>query len=415
VKKIHIGEIIIGEEERQALLEVIDSGRITEGPRCREFESGFADYIGTRYATVVNSGTSALILGLKALQEDGRFPKIVPGKKVITSPVTYVATSNAIRLCGMEPVYVDIDPQTFKLKTGQVEEAVQGHGEDNIGLILPVHLMGYPNDMDELLEIAGKYDLQIFEDCAQAHGSIYKGRTLGTIGLMSAYSFYIAHNIQVGEMGALLTSDLNLSTLAKQLKANGRSCDCVQCTRNTGRCVKQNGSEPMEEDPRFSHDMVGYNFKTMDFCGALGCVMLKKAEGIRLQRYHNVKKLNELLADCADVMQLPEANRDYSYLGYPLIIKADSGISRAKLLFLLEEMGIENRPLFGCIPLHQKAYEEYKAVYEGRLPNADHVGKHGFYIGCHQFLDESDLERIASSLIQVLKQSELKNSVLCAD
>ena len=402
-KKIRIGEIILGEDEKAALHTVIESGYITEGKFSHKFEIGFADYIGAKAGVITNSGTSSLLLGIKALQIDERFPKIAAGKKVITSPVTYAATSNSIVLSGMEPVYADIDPATFKLIPESVEKAVLEHGSQNIGLILPVHLMGYPNDMDALQLIADKYDLQIFEDSAQAHGAQYKGKSIGTFGICSAYSFYVAHNIQAGEMGAVLTSDPVLERNMRSLKANGRCCACRRCVRNETGCVMMKPGDDEFHDPRFIHDHIGYNFKTTDFCAALACTMLEKAEEIRMQRYRNVVKMNELLKNFSDIIQLPVLSEDFSYLGYPVLIRKESGIRRANLLKLLDEAGVENRPLFGCIPLHQPSFSYLRKQYMGRLPNAEYVGTHGFYIGCHQFLSDDDLLFMAEAFQKVIK------------
>ena len=156
-------------------------------------------------------------------------------------------------------------------------------------------------------------------------------------------------------------------------------------------------------DPRFIHDHIGYNFKTTDFCAALGCSMLTKAEEIRKQRYKNVAKLNELLAEFSDRLQLPVLSEDFSYLGYPVLIKSNSGIRRANLLRLLDDSGVENRPLFGCIPLHQPSYAHLKDKYTGKLPNAEYVGTHGFYVGCHQFLSNDDLEFMAEAFRITMK------------
>ncbi len=402
-KKIRIGEIILGAEEKAALHTVIESGHITEGKFSHKFEIGFADYIGTKAGIITNSGTSSLLLGIKALLIDERFPKIAPGKKVITSPVTYAATSNSIVLSGLEPIYVDIDPVTFKLLPEAVEAAILEQGADEIGLILPVHLMGFPNDMDALLDLAAKYDLQIFEDAAQAHGTRCKGKTIGTFGICAAYSFYVAHNIQAGEMGAVLTSDSKMERNMRSLKANGRQCACRRCVRNETGCVMMKPGDDEFHDPRFIHDHIGYNFKTTDFCAALGCTMLSKAEKIRTQRYKNVARLNELLAEFSDSLQLPVLSEDFSYLGYPILIKKESGIRRANLLKLLDDEGVENRPLFGCIPLHQPSYSYLKEQYQGKLPNAEYVGTHGFYIGCHQFLDNDDLEFMAEAFTKTMK------------
>lgn len=402
--RISVGDFRIGEEERRAVLEVLDSGRISEGKKVREFELNFAKYIGTKHCIALSSGTAALIAGLTALIYNKRFPKIKKGSKVITSPVTYIATSNAIVLSGMEPVYVDIDLQTFTLIPDQIEDLLKKHNPKDYSIILPVHLMGYPNDMDAINTLAEKYGLVTFEDSAQAHGSMYKGKKTGSLSLLSNFSFYIAHNIQAGEMGTINTSDAKLTKLIRQLKANGRLCDCPICQRSKGKCPKMKDSDKDEDfDPRFTHNIIGYNFKSTEFPAALGLSQLKKADWILQRRKANVRFLNEHLQEFSDILQLPFYSEDVSYLAYPIIIKDSRRVSRKFLRRELEKRGIETRPLFGCIPTQQPAYSHLKDMYKDKLPNADYIGRNGFYIGCHQYLEEDGIIYIISSFKEILR------------
>lgn len=389
--RVSIGDIQIGPEERAAVLEVLDSGRLSEWKRVREFEKRWAKYIGTRCCVAVNSGTSALIAGLYALLSDRRFKKIKKGSKVVTSPVTYAATSNAVVLSEMVPVYVDIDPRTFTLIPDQIENLIKKNPKE-YSIILPVHLMGYPNDMDAINDIAKRYNLAVFEDAAQAHGSLYKNRKVGSLSLLADFSFYIAHNIQAGEMGALVTDDEELKNAFKKIKSNGRMCTCAVCTRGKGACpYKDEGF-----DPRFTHDCVGFNFKTVEFQAAIALCQIKKAAEIMKIRQDNVQYLNRALSGFGDRLQLPEFSKDVSYLAYPVIIK-DKRVKRRVLAHKLEQMGIEVRPLFNCIPTQQPAFAELRSEYRGRLPQADFVGKNGFYIGCHQYLTRAQLDYIAEA------------------
>ncbi|MBI5149126.1 DegT/DnrJ/EryC1/StrS family aminotransferase [Candidatus Pacearchaeota archaeon] len=400
-RRIFIGDFKIGEEEKAAVNAVLDSGRISEGKRVREFEQEWARYIGTNYAVAVSSGTAALIVGLEALKNHTR--QLRPGDKIITSPVTYIATSNAIVNTGFEPIYADIDPRTFSLKPEGIEEILENDKNGEIRAILPVHLMGYPNDMDKINGLAKKYNLVVFEDSAQAHGSNYKGKKCGSLGDLADFSFYIAHNIQAGELGAITTSDYEIVRLAKKIKANGRMCDCPTCTRNTPKgCPKINNYEGDDDfDPRFTHDMTGYNFKTMDIQAALALTQIQRAEDIKKKRLENVKFLNEALKELQDKIHLPLYSDEVSYLGYPIIMK--NAKARKEIRRYLETEGIETRPLFGCIPTQQSAYSHLAKRYEGKLPNAEHVGSSGFYIGCHQYLEKQDLEYIAAKFKEGIK------------
>jgi dTDP-4-amino-4,6-dideoxygalactose transaminase len=394
-KRISVGDFQINEEEKAAINEVLDGGRISEWKKTKEFENLFADYIGTKHCITANSGTSALIIGLSALIHDPRFPKIRKGSKVITTPLTYIATINAIVLTGLEPVFVDINPHDFSILPQKIEEHLENANDpENYSIILPVHLMGYPCDIDEINRIARKYDMVVFEDSAQAHGSFYHGRKTGSLSLLSAFSFYIAHNIQAGEMGAVLTDDEKLISLMRKLKANGRICDCPICTRPKGYCPYFPQQDDEDFDPRFVHDTIGYNFKIMEFQAALGISQVKKADLIFEKRQYNVHFLNQHLEKYSDELQLPAFSNDVSYLAYPIVVKKQSKFSRKYLREELEKKGVENRPLFGCIPTQQPAYDYLKGEYVGKIPNAEYIGKNAFYIGCHQYLNQDDLEYI---------------------
>lgn len=396
---ITVGDFRIGEEEKKIINDVLESGRISEGKYVRKFEIEFAKKIGTKYCVALSSGTSALVAGLLALIYSGRIKK---GTKVITTPLTYIATINAIVLCGLEPVFVDISEDNFNITPENIEKLLKNSNPEDFSLILPVHLMGYPCDMISINEIAKRYNLFVFEDAAQAHGTKINGKNTGTFSIMADYSFYIAHNIQVGEMGAIVTDDKNLAGLVRSIKANGRLCDCHECLRMKGRCPHQ-PTDDIDNDPRFTHTYIGYNFKTMEFQAALGILQISKMEEIIKKRGDNVRKLNERLKNVSNIIKLPFYSPSISYLAYPLVIKDTKKISRLKLRKELEKRGIETRPLFGCIPTQQPAYFYLKKHYEGKLPVADYIGLNGFYIGCHQYINDEDIEHIGKSFEEILK------------
>lgn len=392
--RIPVGDFRIDDDEKNAIYEVLNGGRISEWKKVKEFERDFSDYVGTKYCLAVSSGTSALIIGLLALLYDDRFPKVKKGAKIITSPISYVSTVNAIILSGFEPVFVDIDKRTFKLDTKQIENAIQQFPDDFAGIV-PVHLMGYPNDMEEINEIAEKYSLFVFEDSAQAHGTTYNGKKAGSLGLLSAFSFYIAHNIQAGEMGCVTTDDPKLYKLMKQLKSNGRICNCEICTRSKGVCpgaVKY--SELGDYDPRFTFEYISYNFKTTEFTAALAVSQIKKADMIFQRRQDNVKYLNDNLKKFEDLLYLPVFDKNVSYLAYPIILRENSKIKRKWIRKELEHRGIENRPLFGCLPTQQPVFQHMKSKYQDFLPVANYIGENAFYIGCHQYLKKKDLDYV---------------------
>jgi CDP-6-deoxy-D-xylo-4-hexulose-3-dehydrase len=395
--RVSVGEIRIDNAEKNAINKVLDSGRISEGEMVRQFEVEWAKYIGTKYSVALNSGTSALIAGLTALKHGRQYPKAKKNTKIITTPITYIATSNAIVLSSFEPAYVDIHNDTFCITPENIKTHLENVDDpEEYSLILPVHLMGYPCDMDGINKIAKEYGLIVFEDSAQAHGTSYNGKKVGSLSSLSDFSFYIAHNIQVGEMGAVTTSDYEITKLVRKIKANGRMCDCPICTRKTTGCPKMKTGED-GLDPRFTHDIIGYNFKTMEFQAALALTQMKKIDWIIERRREIVKYLNGRLEKYSSLIQLPKYDENVSYMAYPIVIKSPDKASRNKIMMELERRGIESRPLFGCIPTQQPAYHYLKDKYEGKLPIAEFVGSNGFYIGCHQYLTQEDLDFVVKA------------------
>lgn len=403
-RKISVGWLEIGHKERKNVLEVLDSGRITEGAKTYEFEKKWADYTGTKYCVATSSGTAALITVLTALKY---LYKLENRPKIITSPLTYISVIHAIVLTGFEPVFVDIDPFTFGISPELIEKHLaKAKDRNKYSIILPVDLMGFPVEIDKIKSVARKYNLIVLEDASEAHGSIYKSKKCGSGADAGFFSFYIAHNIQAGEMGAIVTNNYDIYRLSKKIKTNGRLCECRICTRSKGICpyLKCRDEKIEDFDPRFLHDLIGYNFKTMEFQAAIALAQLSKIKDIIAKRQSIVKYLNAKLSKYCDILQLPDYSSSVSYLAYPLVIRKPEVISRKKLRMELEKRGIETRPLFGCVPLQQPAYSYLKKTYKNKLPNAELVGENGFYIGAHQYLKEEDLRYIVSVFETILER-----------
>lgn len=394
-KRIHVGEFRATEKIKKSILDILNSGRISEHTQVKSFEKKWAEFIGTKYSIALNSGTSALIAGLEAIKNKFTLKK---KSKIITTPLTYIATVNAIVLTGFSPVFVDVDSDNFCISANAIEEHLKKvKNPEDYSLIIPVHLLGYPAEMDKIIKIAKDYNLLILEDTAQAHGTKYKNINVGTFSLLSTFSFYIAHNIQAGQLGAVNTDDKDIINLVRQFKSNGRMCICDVCTRSQGKCPYKDANF----DPRFTHNLVGYNFRPMEFEAAIALAQLEEANDIIRKRQRNVKILNEYLIEFSDIFQLPKYSKDFSYLAYPLILKNDK-ISINLLKHRLEREGVETRTIFSFIP-DQLAYNYLKSEYKGMLSTAEYIHNHGFYIGCHQYLEDEDLEQVYTIFKNVLK------------
>lgn len=402
-KQIHVGDFKIGKEEKSAIKGVLDSGRISEGYKTKEFEQEWAKFIGTKYCIVTSSGAGALITALTALKY---LYKLENRSKVITTPLTYIADVSALSVVGFEPVFVDIDPIRFCITPQAIEEHLKKASNPNdYSIILPVDLMGYSVELNEIKKIARKYDLVVLEDAAQAHGTIYQSKKAGSNADLGIFSFYIAHNIQTGEMGAITTNNYDIYRLSKKIKAQGRACECSVCTRDKGYCpLLKNYKGSDDFDPRFSHDLIGYNFKITEFQTALALAQLKKVDWIIQKRQENVQYLNKSLACFSELLQLPLYLPEISYFAYPIVIRKPEIVSRKKLRDQLEKGGIETRPLFGCIPTQQPAYSHLRERYIGKLPNAEYIGLNGFYVGCHQYLSQEDLDYIVFCFKDILEK-----------
>jgi CDP-6-deoxy-D-xylo-4-hexulose-3-dehydrase len=292
----------------------------------------------------------------------------------------------------MEPVFGDIAESTFHLHSWNILRSHQ-----DIGLILPAHLFGYAANMPAILERAGWTldQTPVAEDACEAHGTTINNQLVGTFGLWSAFSFYIAHIVQAGELGCLCTNDDEIAAIARSIKVHGRACDCKICTRNESYCPYLD-----QGDPRFTFNYIGYNFKPMEFQAALARVQMRHLEENFEKRRENFRELKALLDLRGYINPIYEQPGMVPF-AMPIILQKE-GI-RDQVVAQLEQQGVEARPLFGCIPTQQPAYAEYKERHLGTLPVAEYYGANGFYVGCHQYLGAIDIMHMAGIIEKVVK------------
>ena len=392
-----IGDFPLGKEERKALQRVIDSGRLSEGREVRALEDEFAGYCGTRHCVAVSSGTAALMVGLRALAMSKQF-HLWPGARVLIPALTFIATANAVELAGMRIFFGDIDPETMGLAPEEVDKQI-------VDLVLPVHLMGYSADVRAIRARCRDHkprELILVEDAAEAHGTKVLGKQVGTFGVWGSFSFYIAHTVQAGELGCIITDSLEVAQIARQLKAHGRECRCRVCTRSAPEgCPNIKAGRP---DPRFRAQYVGWNFKPMEFQAALGRVQLSHIEDNIHRRQYNRDYLTTQLLGLQEAGWIePFVLQPNSVpMAFPLILKRKG--YRDRVVAELERRGVEARPLFGSIPTQQPAYAGLAEEYKRRVPNADRFGANGFYVGCHQYLTQEQLEYMASQIRDTVRE-----------
>jgi dTDP-4-amino-4,6-dideoxygalactose transaminase len=267
------GQPCLGEEEIAEVVETLRSGWIGTGPRAQQFEKEFAEYVGAQHAISLNSCTAGLFLSLVALD-------IGPGDEVITTPLTFAATANVIEHVGARPVFVDIDPLTLNLDPRQIKAAVT----ERTRAIIPVHFGGLPCDMETLLEIADSASLQLIEDAAHAVGARHEGKMVGSIGGLSAFSFYANKNLTTAEGGMLTTDDADLEARIRLLHLHGLERDAWKRFRTRSR---------------MSSDIVlpGYKFNMTDIAAAIGIHQLRKQERFLEIRESHARCYDEAFAD----------------------------------------------------------------------------------------------------------------------
>ncbi|MCD6545949.1 MAG: DegT/DnrJ/EryC1/StrS family aminotransferase [Thermotogae bacterium] len=347
----------ITQEDIKEVMDVLKSGRLSIGPRIEEFERLIAKYVGVKYAIGVNSGTSALHLILRSLE-------IGEGDLVITTPFSFVASSNVMFFEKALPIFADIDPNTLNLSPKAVNEVIENlrkgkmsAGKINVDpsklrAILVVDVFGQPADWDEFEKIAEENGLELIEDSCEAIGAEYKGRKVGTFGSAGAFAFYPNKQITTGEGGVIVTNDEKIHILSRSMRNQGRG----------------------EGDEWLTHSRLGYNYRLDEMSAALGVSQLRRLDAILRKREKVAQIYNELLSNVKGIETpyISSATTKMSWFVY--VVKLDKNIDRDKVMEYLKENGIQTRPYFLAIHL-QKFYRETFGYSEGYFPVTEDVSK----------------------------------------
>ena len=336
----------------------------SKGKYIGEFEEKFANYCSCKYGISTTSGTTAIHLALASLG-------IGPGDEVIIPTFTMASTAFAVVYTGAKPVLVDADPKTWNIDIAMIE----GRIADNTRAILPVHIYGHPCDMDPIMEIAGKYNLWVVEDAAEAHGAEYKGRKVGGIGHVSCFSFYANKVITTGEGGMVITNDERIAKKASALKDLAHS-----------------------KQKRFLHTDIGYNYRMTNIQAAIGLAQFEKIDDLVGRRRSNAYLYNSLLKDIGGIRLPPEKEWAKNvYWMYSILIEDEFGMSQGKLMSKLEQKGIETRSFF--IPMHQQpVFQNMRLFNEESYPVAEELSSRGLYLPSGSGLTEAEIRHIATAL-----------------
>lgn len=359
----------IGQEEIDAVVEVMKSGMLTSGlgagPKVSEFEKNYAAFAGVKHAIAVNTGTAALHAALLTIG-------IKAGDEVILPSFTFVATAEAAVLAGAKPVFTDIDPETYTLSPQAVEKALT----QNTKAIIPVDLYGLPANIKPLREIVAKRNIVIVEDCAQSHCATYLNKPAGASADLACWSLYAAKNIGTGEGGVVTTDSDVLAEKVRMVRTHG-------------------------EKVKYQSLMLGTNYRMTEIQAAIGIVQLKRLPGFFEARSKNAEKLSEILKHRADLVLPPKlTDRTSSWYLYTVRIKEATEEKRNGIIKQMHQNGIGAEAYYP-IPIHQMPY--YKETFGNfNLPQTQQAAKQVISLPIHPGVSQEQIEYIAKTFQSLL-------------
>jgi len=355
--KVPMADPRLGEEEKAAVEAVLDSGMLAAGEVATEFEAEFAEYCDASHGIATTNGTTALHAALEGLG-------IGPGDTVLTTPFTFVASANAVRLAGAEVLFADVDPSTYNLDPAAAEEAIAAH-DGGVDAVLAVHLYGLPAPLDDLAEIADAHDAPLVEDCAQAHGARHRSRPVGSVGDVGCFSFYPTKNMTTGEGGMIVTDDADVAEHVQSYIDHGRA-----------------GSH--------EHVRVGHNFRLPEAAAAIGRVQLDRLPDYVERRREHARRLNEGLAGTDLVTPTEASHLRHAYNQYTVRCE-----KRDRLRQHLADAGIDTA-IYYPTPVHeQPAYDDVDAT----APVAERAAGEVLSLPVHPQLSPRDVDAIVDAVV----------------
>lgn len=377
---IPYGKHSITDEDIQAVIDVLHSNNLTQGPKIKEFENAFADYVGARYAVAVSNGTAALHLSTMAL-------KVNPGDKVITTPITFVASANCICYCSGEAVFADIDPETFLLDIQKVKELLESSPPNTFKGIIPVDFAGYPINLEAYRKLADDYGLWLIEDACHSPGGYfysingekqYCGN--GKFADLSVFSFHPVKHIAAGEGGMVTTNDEELFRKLINLRTHGIQQDYSKLNENHGTWYYE-----MQE--------LGFNYRLTDIQAALAMSQLKRVRHNLDRRHVIAQRYDEAFRDT--VILTPKTNKDMFHAYHLYVIRSEK---RDELFKYLRGLSIMVQVHY--IPVHYQPFYRNKGWKKGVLPVAEDFYRNCMSIPMYPSLTEDEQEYVIQKILQ---------------
>lgn len=366
MRKIQIAKPYIQDEDIKGVVDVLKSSWLSLGPKYKEFEKHLAKYVGVKYAVAVSSGTTALHLGVRAFG-------FRAGDEVVTSPFSFVASSNCLLYENVKPVFVDIEEETLNINPSLIEQAIT----KNTKAILPIHIFGQSAEMSEIMKLAKRYNLKVLEDACESLGATYRGQMVGTNGDIGTYAFYPNKQMTTGEGGMLVTNSKNIYDLCDSLRNQGRS---------------KNGDWLV-------HERMGYNYRIDEMSASLGITQLKKIDWMIEEKRRIASWYNSMLQAIAGV-DIPVVGQDRTHSWFVYVIRVKKG-KRNKLMNQLGNLGIQTRPYLPVIHL-QPFMKKMFNFKRGDFPVAEKVADETLALPLYIGLKLRDIEYISDKIRKIL-------------
>ena len=357
-----------GVEELDAIRRVMDSGMYTMGENVRAYEEQFARKFGTKYAVMVSSGSTANLLAIAALVYSKRLPR---GAEVIVPAVSWSTTYAPLEQYGMKLVFVDIDKDTLNMDVQALRNAIT----EKTSMVFLVNLLGNPNYFDEVFDICRQRDIIVIEDNCESLGAEYKGKKLGTLGLLGTYSTCYSHHLCTMEGGMVVTNDQELYEYMLCIRAHG-------WTRNlpNSSSIYQKNDDAFYES--FNFIVPGYNLRPLEMEGAIGLEQLKKMDRMIKQRQENARYFKQKMSGFTDI-RLQKEVESSSWFGFSLVLEGSLAGKRSKIVEQLRKAQVEVRPIVAGNFTRNKVIEYMDYIIPAPLTNADDIHYNGFFVGNH--------------------------------
>lgn len=370
-------------EEIEAILKVITSRRFTMGEKTREFEKMFAKYFGSKYAIMVNSGSSANLLAIAALVYSGRLKR---GDEVIVPAVSWSTTYSPLHHFNLKLKFVDINLETLNIDIDKLKKAIT----KNTKAIFAVNLLGNPNDFDKLIQICKKNNLILIEDNCESMGATYNKRYTGTFGTLGTFSMFYSHHISTMEGGMVLTDDEELYHYMLAIRAHG-------WTRNLPKQSKIYSKRDDEFYELFNFVVPGFNLRPLEIEAAIGIEQLKKLDKFIENRRKNAEFFIKKMKNLKNFLTQKEIGKS-SWFGFSLVLKDKLKGKRKEIINKLKKHNVETRPIVAGNFVKNKAIGFMNYEIFDSLDNADYIHENGFFIGNHSEIDLTRLETIYNIL-----------------